>query len=179
MNKVLRFAHIVLLLVIVSSGYAAIHNGIELWNANKVNYFIEHVADYKQPLAHPKALFAQAYYDVTEGEYQKALDHLTHVIITDDVELKVAAYYNRGNIHLRQALTMLPDERQRLSLVELAKQDYRTALLLSPQMQDARFNLELALRMVPELPDADSQFDKNIISQERSIETIGFRVDLP
>ncbi len=179
MNKILRLAYGVLLIVIIASVYLAIRSGLELWQANKINHFIENIADYKQPLSHPKALFAQAYYDVEAGEPQKALEHLTHVVTDDDIELKAASYYNRGNIHLRQALSMQADDRQRLSSVELAKQDYRTVLQLIPEMQDARFNLELALRLVPELPDEDSQFDKKIISQEKAVETVGFRVDLP
>jgi mxaK protein len=179
MNKLLRLAYGLLLIIVASSSFAAVQSGLELLQAKKVNHFIENANDYKQPLSQPKALFAQAYYDVENNQVQKGLERLTKVVTDDDLALITAAYYNRGNIHLREAQSMADDDKQRLSAVELAKQDYRMALLLSPQQQDARFNLELALRMVPELPDENVQFEKDIISTERAIETIGFRVDLP
>ncbi|PHS25870.1 MAG: MxaK protein [Methylophaga sp.] len=179
MNKLLRLAYGLLLLIVALSLFAVVSSGLALWQAKKVNHFIENVKQYRQPLSHPKALFAQAYYDVENSQSQKGLALLTKVVTDDGLALKTAAYYNRGNIHLHQAQSMADDDRQRLSFVELAKQDYRMVLLLSPQQQHARFNLELALRMVPELPDDDVQFDKDVISTERSIETIGFRVDLP
>lgn len=178
MNKLLRLAYVLLLIMVALSVFATLRAGSELWQANKVNHFIANVASYEQPLEQPQALFAQAYHDVKNGEPQQALDRLTQVV-TDDVALKSAAYYNRANIHLRQAQSMGKEDRKRFSVVELAKQDYRSALLLSPQLWNARFNLELALRMVPELPDNDSLFDKKIISQQKAVETIGFRVDLP
>lgn len=179
MNKLLRLAYGLLLVIVASSSFAAMRSGLAFWHAKKVNHFIENISEYEQPLSHPKALFAQAYFDVENGQDQQALDRLTHVVSDDDLALKLAAYYNRANIHLRQAQSMGAEDRQRLSSVELAKQDYRTVLLLSPQSWDARFNLELALQMVPEHPDQDSLFDKKIISQQKAVETVGFRVDLP
>lgn len=179
MNKSLRVAYWLLLVVVGLSVLATIHSAMMFWQANKVNHFIENVSEYEQALPQPKALFAQAYFDVKNDQAQQALDRLTQVVTADDLLLKAAAYYNRGNIHLRQAQSLEVEDRKRLSSVELAKQDYRTALLLSPQLWDARFNLELALRMVPELPDESAQFDKKIISQQKAVETVGFRVDLP
>ncbi|MBL1322064.1 MAG: MxaK protein [Methylophaga sp.] len=179
MNKLLRLAYGLLLLIVAASSFAAVRSGLEFWQAKKVNHFIENISESVQPLSHPKALFSQAYFDVEKGQIQQALELLTKVVTEDDLTLKSAAYYNRGNIHLRQAQSMADDDRQRLPSVELAKQDYRMALLLTPQQQNARFNLELALRMVPELPEENAEFDKKIISQQKAVETIGFRVDLP
>ena len=66
-----------------------------------------------------------------------------------------------------------------IPLIELAKQDYRTALLLKPDLWDARYNLELALNIVPEEPVGDGLFDKPIINMSKSIESVGFKVELP
>jgi mxaK protein len=89
------------------------------------------------------------------------------------------AYYNRGNINLRTALEMTQADARQLPLIELAKQDFRSALAINPDMWDARYNLEVALRAVPEDPDVNPDFEKNIISSQRSIESKAFKVDLP
>jgi len=46
-------------------------------------------------------------------------------------------------------------------------------------MWDARYNLEIALRIVPEDPANSDDFEKNVISSQRSIESKAFKVDLP
>ena len=66
-----------------------------------------------------------------------------------------------------------------IPLIELVKQDYRTALLLKPELWDVRYNLELALNIVPEIPEGDGLFEKPIIDMRKSIESVGFKVDLP
>ena len=74
---------------------------------------------------------------------------------------------------------MTASDGRQIPLVELAKQDYRSALLLRPDMWDARYNLEIALRVVSEDPANNDDFEKNVISSRRSIESKGFKVDLP
>lgn len=61
------------------------------------------------------------------------------------------ARYNLGNLHLRQAIKMGVADRQALPLIELAKIQYREVLALQPDHWDARFNLERALWLAPEL----------------------------
>jgi mxaK protein len=89
------------------------------------------------------------------------------------------AYFNRGNINLREALKLSSSDGRQIPLVELAKQDYRSALALDSSMWNARYNLEVALRVVPEDPDSNDEFEKNVISSQRSIESKAFKVDLP
>ncbi len=179
MNKSLHLAHWLLIIIVIVSLIATAHTAVTLWQSNKINHFISNVSDYEQVPEHPMAQFAQAFNDVKQDKQQQALDRLTQIVATEDVNLKTAIYFNRGNIHLREAQAMLEDDPARLSVVELAKQDYRTALLLDSSLWNVRFNLELALKMVPEEPEPDSLFDKSIIKQQKSVQTIGFRVDLP
>ena len=66
--------------------------------------------------------------------------------------VSVAAEYNLANAYLREALKI--DEKtssKTLPLVELAKQRYRNLLHYSPQHWNARYNLERALIMAPEV----------------------------
>ena len=64
-----------------------------------------------------------------------------------------AALFDLGNLYLRQALRH-SDENAAASvpMIELAKQRYRDLLKIDPDAWDARYNLERALRLAPELP---------------------------
>lgn len=128
---------------------------------------------------HPRAHFAQGRYLVEQNENDAALEQYTLVLGSQQTEWLPAAYFNRGNINLREAMAMDGNDPQMIPLVELAKQDYRSALKQQPDFWDARFNLEVALRLVPEDPEVDGNFKKQEIYSERSIETKAFKVDLP
>lgn len=179
MNKSLHFAHWLLVIIAIVGLIATVQTSITLWQANKINHFIENISDYEQVPDHSMAQFAQAYSEAEQDKPQQALDRLTQIITTDAVNLRATAYYNRANIHLRQAQLLVKGDKKHIPLVELAKQDYRNALLLVPELWDARFNLELALRMVPEDPDVDPFFDKPTVLNELTVESFGFKVDLP
>lgn len=179
MNKSLQLAHWLLVIFAIVSTIVTIQAAVTLWQASKINHFINNINDYEQVPEHPMAQFAQAYNDAEVGEPQLALDRLTQIVTTEDAHLQTEIYYNRGNIHLLAAQSMLKNDPKQISSVELAKQDYRTALLLDPSLWDVRFNLAIALRMVPEQPDENALFDKPTVLQQKSIESVGFRVELP
>lgn len=70
-----------------------------------------------------------------------------------DDALSRQAQYNLGNLVLRQGLASTSPAEQG-PLVELAKQRYRDVLRVDPDDWDARYNLERALRVAPELHEA-------------------------
>ncbi|MDH5357100.1 MAG: MxaK protein [Gammaproteobacteria bacterium] len=178
MNKVLRLAHWLLVVIAIVSLVAAGRVGLALWQDNKINHFISNVSEYEQVPEHAMAQFAQAYNEAELGKSLLALDRLTKLVTTDDLRLQATAYFNRGNLHLREAQALAKDNAKRSSLIELAKQDYRSALLLDSSLWDVRFNLELALLMAPEQP-ADAKLSDKKKTFSRKIKTVGFRVDLP
>lgn len=179
MNKLLVAAHWALLLVIAVSAIWLLGSGYQLWQQAQINDFIADPAAHETIPDDPRAHFAKAQQLATEEENDLALEQLTLVLGYAGNPLMADAYFNRGNINLRQALTMTNSDARLIPLIELAKQDYRSALSLAPTMWDARYNLEVALRVVSEDPDIDGDFEKNVISSQRSIESKGFKVDLP
>jgi mxaK protein len=179
MNKLLHLLHSVLLLAIVASVFFAFKAATQLWQTEKLNELIINTELQESVPKNAYVQFAQAFYAIDNGKQQHALGLLTHANTTKDTKLKASAHYNRGNINLRQAQTLQADDPKTIPLVELAKQDYRTALLLTPELWDVRYNLELALNMVPEIPEGDGLFEKPIIDMRKSIESVGFKVDLP
>jgi len=179
MNKLLHLLHSVLLLAIVASVFLAFKAATQLWHTEKLNELIINTELQEELPKNAYVQFSQASYAIDNGKPQHALALLTHANITKDINLKASAHYNRANINLRQAQTLQVDDPKTIPLVELAKQDYRTALLLKPELWDVRYNLELSLNMVPESPEGDGLFDKPIIDMRKSIESVGFKVDLP
>jgi len=179
MNKSLHIAHWLLVAVAIVSLLAAAQAGLSIIQTKKINTFIANPAEAEQIPEHVKAQFAQAYSEAEKGQSVEALERLTTVLATDDSELEAAAYFNRGNIHLRDAQALPASDTGRIALVGLAKQDYRTALLLDSSFWDARYNLELALLMVPEEAADNKPYTKRKGSESVVVKAVGFRVDLP
>lgn len=179
MNKLLVAAHWALILVISGSVIWLLGSGYQLWQQAQINDFIRDPAAYETVPDDPRGHFAKAQQLEMQGEHDLALEQLTLVLGFAGNPLMADAYFNRGNINLRKALTMTNSDARQIPLIELAKQDYRSALLLQPAMWDARYNLEVALRVVSEDPEINGDFEKNIISSQRSIESKAFKVDLP
>lgn len=95
--------------------------------------------------------FAQASALLNGGELELAEKLLS--IMANDAEhpdLALAAQFNLANGYLREALGISKSSGQYRSLIELAKQRYRDLLFTAPDQWDARYNLELALRLSPE-----------------------------
>jgi mxaK protein len=96
-------------------------------------------------------------------------------------ELRQAALYDLGNLYLREALRLRDSgaDASALPLLELAKESYRSVLLEQPALWDAKFNLELALRVAPD-PDPDDTGAPPILTSERAVTTMrAFTLGLP
>ncbi len=181
MNKPLHISYWALIIVFAASVLFVANAAYQLWNANQLNQSIAepNMTDEDDVPEQSLAQFALAYEFSVHDQPQKALDMYTLLLGTDDELLKAKAYYNRAIISLNQANQMEDGDPKQNPLIELAKQDFRHALELDPSLWDTRYNLEVALHLVPELPIADDIGEKNEISSSRSIEAVGFRVDLP
>jgi len=96
-------------------------------------------------------------------------------------QLRQIALYDLGNLYLREALRVrhAGADASALPLLELAKESYRGALLERPDLWDAKFNLELALRVAPD-PDPDDTGAPQIMTGERAVTTMrAFTLGLP
>lgn len=179
MNKLLILARWLLVLLIIGSVILTVITGLRLWQAQQINAYIADPEAFDIVPDDPRAHFAYANLLERQQDHDKALEQLTKVLGDADADLLSLAYFNRGNINLREALKPSASDGRQIPLVELAKQDYRSALALDSQKWSARYNLEIALRVVPEDPANNEDFEKNVISSQRSIESKAFKVDLP
>jgi len=70
------------------------------------------------------------------------------------IKTRAAAHYNLANARLRQAFDLLSQAKldSAGSFVILARQEYRKALTLQPDYWDAKFNLDVASRLIRDFP---------------------------
>jgi mxaK protein len=129
----------------------------------------------------PQARLAHALALGAAGRYEAALAAHKGLIQDEHGALREAALYDLGNLHLREALKNgAGDAGAALPLLELAKQSYRDALRMAPADWDARYNLERALQLAPEIDEDASDDAEPAANKERTVTTapVG-RSDLP
>ena len=128
----------------------------------------------------PEAQFAYAVALAKRGDYEGALKQYKALSRGTRANLATDALYNAGNLQLREALKEGRDAAVRmLPLIELAKQSYRSVLRRDPQSWDARYNLDRALWLAPEL---DEQLTESVQrdAENRVMSTLqSTRADLP
>lgn len=102
--------------------------------------------------AAPEVRLARAAYLRQKQRYNEALDTLSLIVGRGGNRLQSQSRYNLGNVYLTQAMAEAEAGRinQAMPLLTLAKQAYRQALALDSGFWDAKFNLELAMRLLPE-----------------------------
>lgn len=121
--------------------------------------------------------FAKAYGLVQTGEFSDAVKLYGTLTETTEAQLRQAAQFNLANTYLHWALSvdLEQDGDIALPLVELAKQSYRSLLKQNPQHWDAKYNLERALQLFPDIPEQAVQEWQAPENSPRSLAT--FRAD--
>jgi mxaK protein len=160
----------------------AVVSGVRLAQAERVDQAIARAtAPAPADREVPEARFAQALALGAAGHYEPALRAHKALVQTEHGSLREAALYNLGNLHLREALktrSMITDAAA--PLVELAKQSYRDALRADPSDWDARYNLERALQLAPEVDEEAADDSEPEPDKELTITTApAGRSDLP
>ncbi|UHD45143.1 hypothetical protein LUX29_19350 [Aureimonas altamirensis] len=103
-----------------------------------------------------EVLFAQSRQLLRRGRPDEAEALSPALAMAGNAGLAAAHAYNLGNGRLRQAFTMVEDNRidAAIPVVRVAQEDYRRALRLNPADFDAKWNLDLASRLVRAFPRA-------------------------
>ena len=119
----------------------------------------------------PEARFARARALAASAGFEAAVAAHKAIVREQAGRLRRLAQYDLGNLYLREAMRHGPaDAAQQLPLVELAKQSYRDLLRDDPADWDARYNLELALRLSPEA-DEESSADAEPSAAKQRVST--------
>lgn len=130
----------------------AVQRGWQGWQAGQANRLIE--AGETRDHALPEVIFAHALSLDRKGRHDDALSAYAEAEVAGDERLRHAVRVNVANLYLRRGLAAAKDEgnaQRAMVLLQLAKAGYRRALRDDPSDWNARYNYELALRILPDL----------------------------
>jgi mxaK protein len=102
-------------------------------------------------------LFARAYYLLKRDRIDEAQVLLDQANFRADAKTRVDMLYDAANMRLRASFDAIERGQfdKATSLVNLAKDDYNQALRLDPQAWDVKYNLDVAARLVRDLPQIE------------------------
>ena len=98
--------------------------------------------------------FARAKFLMDHDELEKAQPVVERVVRSGSVREGAEILYNSGNARLRHAILLIEDGKfdSAAADVVLARDFYERALRLQPGFWDAKFNLDIAMRLVRDFP---------------------------
>lgn len=157
----------VLWFALFTSGLVLFMQAMEIYRVQQQNDWIQTLNN-KQDIhadklihAAPEVRLARAMYYQRQHRYDEALATLSLIMDKGDTRLQAIVRYNLGNLYLQQAVEKIDAQNSNAAhpLVALAKQAYRQALARDSEFWDAKYNLELAMRLLPEMDKVDMKED--------------------
>lgn len=123
--------------------------------------------------ARPEALLARIAFLAARNDVEHARALLGALDHSGGAETRARGHYLLGNALLRKAFEQI--ERSELEaatpLVNLAKREYRRALQLTPDYWDAKFNLDVAARLVRDFPEFERKSGDELSADPKKLWT--------
>ncbi|PXW53311.1 mxaK protein [Methylobacterium sp. B4] len=168
--------HLLVVLPILFLG-AALAFGLSAWNAARTNADIARLEAGRDVAVAPEAadglLVARiAFLAVRDrlGETEPLIESLDR---RGAAGASARARYVAANARIREAFRLI--ERSELDKagpqVTLARQDYRRALQARPEFWDAKFNFDVASRLIRDFPEFDRKFGDELKAEPKQIWT--------
>ncbi|EIC30196.1 MULTISPECIES: hypothetical protein [Methylomicrobium] len=181
--------HPLLWLMLVAGLLALLYGAADLYRIHANNALISRLVsgrdvEVESVIGGPFELrLARAYYLKNKHRYDEALATLSLVIDHGDAAQRARSRYNLGNLYLEQAIAQAEamDINAALPLAGLAKQAYRQSLALDSRQWDAKYNLEAAMRLLPEMDRISPDDEDETVQQKTQLWTTvpGFPRGLP
>lgn len=150
-----RLPTIVLVLMALSFISSAYYSHL-WWRAYQLNRSYDNQSIIKQPLKSGQYLHAYTvgYLYASHNKPIEALTAFNLAEATADPELRARSKYALANVHFEAAMVAANIEqggshRRAVERILLAREAYKVALRIKPDMYDARYNLELLDRLSP------------------------------
>ncbi|WP_424363692.1 MxaK protein [Methylocystis parvus] len=168
-----------LLLAAAASGFAlaALLEGVAWRRAVATNDAIEALrAGRDIPIdmeAPPEALFARIAYLAKRDRLDQARAFLEALDRSGDEPSRARAHYLVANALLRAALEHIEKSELEAAgpFVNLSKHEYRRALKLDPEFWDAKFNMDVAARLVRDFPDFERKSGDELSADPKKLWT--------
>lgn len=128
------------------------------WEASRVNAALTALSEGRDVPVSPgdplRLIEARASWLLARDRLEEAEALGPLIAAGGDLRAEAAWHYNRGNARLRQAFELIEIRKldDATPQVNLAKIAYRSALRADPGFYDAKVNLDLAMRLVRDLP---------------------------
>jgi mxaK protein len=103
----------------------------------------------------PELMFARAKFYLDRDEFEQAQPLTEAVVQSASRSMAADLLYDAGNSRLHHAIHLIEDNKfdSATADVVLARDYYFRALRIEPQFWDAKYNLDIAMRLVRDLPD--------------------------
>lgn len=151
--------------------------GVEAWRMERANRTIaalEAGTDAEVSTnAPPPVLAARVAFLAKRGRWDEAEPLLSGLEAGDDRADLARARYALANARMREAFGLLARSEldKAKPLVTLARQDYRRALRERPDFWDAKFNLDVASRLIRDYPELNRTDGDELQSEPKKIWT--------
>jgi len=163
MRKIYYYSAWILLVLSVSVTF---YSAAALYRKSQENALISRLNNNQAPetgsidSSSPAVGLAYSSYLTRRQRYDEALAILSRISKNlEDNKLKRVSLYNLGNLYLKQAMEAATQMRidDAMALTGLAKNIYRRVLQLDSRHWDAKYNLEVAMRLLPEMQRVNIQ----------------------
>jgi mxaK protein len=110
----------------------------------------------------PQLIFARAKFFMDHDDFEQSQPLVERVVESGSEPSAIHALYDAGNARLHHAIGLIEDNKfdDAAADVVLARDFYTRALRIDPQFWDAKYNLDIAMRLVRDLPDVDIPGDE-------------------
>lgn len=130
---------------------------LQWWQASKLNFAYEQQTIVKQPLAlhESQKAYSIGYLQARNRQYNAAIKSFLIAEASEHPAIRVRAKFALGNVYFDAAMHASQiatggSHQQAVAHIELAREAYKSALRIRPDLEAARFNLELLDRLSPE-----------------------------
>ncbi len=155
----------------------ALQSGYSIYQNNANNQLIKQLNQGKDITkaeiknAAPELQLARGSYLKNKHRYDEAQAALSPIIDQGSLKNRAISRYNLGNIYLEQAIELAESMQinEATSLASLAKQAYRQALALDSKNWDAKYNLEVAMRLLPEMDRLTMEEDEPVPQEKAKL----------
>lgn len=151
-------------LVLCASVLVMIAAGVQLFMRQATNARIKELGAGKNVAvdavsAPPALLEARADFLLTRDRIEEAQPLLDQASLRAGPAVRARVLFNMANARVRAAVKAVEQGHfdKAIPLVALAKAEYRTVLRLAPRNWDAKYNLDVAMRLVRDLPRAEGE----------------------
>lgn len=157
--------------------FATVFEGVEWRRAVATNGTIEALrAGRDVPVdgdAPPEELFARIAFLAKRDRLDQARGFLEALDRSGDASMRARAHYLVANALLRTALEHIEKSELEAAgpFVNLSKREYRHALQLDPEFWDAKFNIDVAARLVRDFPDFERKSGDELSADPKKLWT--------